>query len=408
MPWAAHKRILLPLSLLLVGAPSAWADEEPSQLDLLLQGGRYDPDLLIRESTGEEGDGPFTSRPGDRSEIRSHDRVAMVIPRKRGGLIGNAARALERGFQHAAEADGGRVELVIYATDGTPESVLSSYDHAVAKGVGLIIGPMLKSNVAALLERSRDIRIPTLVTQPVDVFGFDRSEIYGISIGNEAEAGLVARTVAPEARVAGAVVVQAPGTLGLRVAAGFADEWRRVTGRVPRRVVVATEEDLVDLHLEMRAVAKESVEGGGIRPVVFIAGDREFVLKVRAHIPGLVRLHGLSLINEGLAVTGGEDVSMLGLNNVRIVEMPWIATPQAELPAHYASEAARDLPYLEQRFFALGIDCYRLSLQAVCWRAGCGAEGVSGAWSIPEGSHNFVRTGVVSDFANGVLEIPDS
>ncbi len=393
---------------MLAGAAPARGEEAPSQLDLLLQGGRYDSDRLILESTGEADEGPFTPEAGDDSSVGARGHVALVIPRKRDGLIGNAARALERGFQHAAETDGGHIELVIYATDGTPERVLSSYDHAVARGVELIIGPMLKSNVAALLARSRDIPVTTLVTQPVDVFGFDQSDIFGISIGSEAEARLVARAAAETAETGAAVVIEAPDSFGRRTAAAFAGEWERHAGRVPRRTLVATEDDLVDLHLEMREAARASVEDGVPLPFVFVAGDRGFVLKARAHVPGLVRLHGLSLINEDRTVTGGEDISLLGMNNVHIVEMPWIATPDAELPAHYALDAARSLPHLEQRFFALGVDCYRLSRQAVCWRAGCGADGVSGTWSIPEGTHNFQRTGILSSFVNGVLEIPDS
>ncbi len=384
---------------------------DASELELMLDRQQYNPDKLIQESSGEAGDDTFYSpEPSDDDSFYRQSRIAMIVPSKRKGMIQSAALAFQEGFQHAVETGGELVELFIYSTDGTPEEALLSHDHATEQGFDIIVGPMLKSSVQEVLQKRRDAKATTLVTQPVDVFHFDKASIYGISIGYEEEARMLARSVLTEGSFGGVIVVEENNPFGGRIAANFASEWERLTGHPPQNILVSAPDNLVTLHNRLRDIAKSRAESEipALPPLVFAAGNRDFVLKVRAHTPGLFRLHALSIINEERNISGGTDISVLGMNNVHIIEMPWIVDSEANLVVRYESPGIRRKTLLEQRFFALGIDSYRIISQRFCWKVGCSTEGVSGVWTIPEGQHNFERRGISASFVNGVLERADS
>lgn len=403
-----HRRIIPLLPLALLAAAAAIAQEDESQLQRMLEGQRFDPELLIDEAGGGEAGGRFQQDAPTAQGDYAGSKVALILPTKRAGLAGDAARALLDGFQHAAEVESDFLELAIYSTDGTPEDVLLSYDHAADSGVGLVVGPMLKGSVGELLQARKGATVTTLVTQPVDVFEFDESEIYGISIGYEAEAKMIARTAVDTGLVSGAIVVEEAGTFGRRVTESFAREWERLTNAAPRRILVATQDDYVELHESLKEVARASIESGSSYwPLVFAAGERDFVLKARAHTPGLLALHALSLANE-FDRPVRDDVSVLGMDNVHMVEMPWVVAPDAVLPARYHDASARGRSLIEQRFFALGVDIYRLAAQRICWSVGCSADGVAGTWTISRGEHNFRRAGILASYVEGALTVGGS
>ena len=398
--------LLLPLMFSCVFV--AGAQEEKSELDRMLSGEKYDPNLLIEEADPETSDTFAPDIPAAEGETFSHGRIAMILPSKRPGLAGEASKALLEGFQHAAEIENDLIELAIYATNGSMEDVFLSFDHAVESGVDLVIGPMLKNNVSELLQTRRGVTVTALVTQPVDVFEFDESEFYGISIGYETEAKAIARTVLEAGIVSGAIIVEDASSLGRRVSSSFSREWERLTNTAPRRIPVATQDDLVEMHNVLRAIAKTSVEtDSSYWPLVFAAGDRGFVLKVRAHTPGLLALYALSLVNETGTASAADDVTVLGMDNVHIVEMPWILEPDSTLATRYAQNKIRSRTLLEQRFFALGVDIYRLNALRICWKVGCSADGVAGSWRINKGEHNFQRTGILAGFVEGTLRTGD-
>src|SRR5262245_35547801 len=72
-----------------------------------------------------------------------------------------AAEAVSMGFQAAMAAEGRKLDVVVRRSDASDDGVLAQYEAAVEAGSRLVIGPMTRSGVTALV-RSRKVAVPTL------------------------------------------------------------------------------------------------------------------------------------------------------------------------------------------------------------------------------------------------------
>ena len=330
-----------------------------------------------------------------------------MLPVAEIGLIGGAAQAFRKGFIHAANIEGENFLLQVYPTESNPENVVEIYRQAVADSADMVVGPMLKSNVEKIRAEINRAPVPTLALQPVEVFDFDESPMYGFSLDAGAEAGMVAKQAFADGFVESVLVID-DSPFGNRLADGFSVQWTALSGKSPQRYHVGSDDALLFVHSELRNRLALAEEGEGAaygmpRTMVFVAGDAGFARKVRAHVPTALPMFVPVLANEG-----GGSLEATMLEGVRLYEMPWIADPTGDLVRRYDDLWMREASMIEQRFFAMGVDAFRLVQELECWKSGCAVSGIGGWWQMDAGGHNFRRRGVAVRFTEGSLESIES
>jgi outer membrane PBP1 activator LpoA protein len=92
--------------------------------------------------------------------------------------------------------------------------------------------------------------------------------------------------------------------------------------------------------------------------MVFIAGDADNVKRVRSYTKASLPVFATSQVFHGQLIRG-ERREMRG---VRFVDMPWLLQPDHPAVAVYP-QPKKPLGFDLQRFYALGIDAYRITQQ---------------------------------------------
>ncbi|MCH9692152.1 MAG: penicillin-binding protein activator [Gammaproteobacteria bacterium] len=158
------------------------------------------------------------------------EQLALLLPLS--GPLAGAGQAVRDGFMAAyyAALDAGAPAstISIYDTAGE-QSFTEIYQHAVADGAQMIVGPLDKSNLTSLLEGEK-VSVPTLALNYSD---------NGHSGGNLVQFGLAiedeARQAARQAYRLGhrqAMILAPKSNWGQRGSTAFTQEWTRLGGTV--------------------------------------------------------------------------------------------------------------------------------------------------------------------------------
>lgn len=270
--------------------------------------------------------------------------VALLLPLESANF-GAAAAAFRQGFLTAAEFQPGP-SVETYPTGEATADILKAYRQAAQAGATLIVGPLSRGAVTALLDEP--IATPTLaLNQPErhDAKLPDNLYLFGLNV--EAEARQAAR-LAFARKYRKAVTVTAQNALSKRLQAAFTDEWLKLGGTLLERLSFAPNQTN---HARVRgALAKLEPD------VLFLAADGERARSVRPYLDITIPTYATSLTYSGRS-EGGRNVD---LNQVRFVEMPWFLQPDHPAVAIYPRPAA-PLEVELERFYALGIDAWRVT-----------------------------------------------
>jgi outer membrane PBP1 activator LpoA protein len=167
-----------------------------------------------------------------------------------------AAEAVSMGFLAARAAEGRKLEVVVRRSDASDDSVLAQYQAAVDAGTRLIVGPMTRSGVTALV-RNGKIAVPTLALNQPDGGGRLPASLYIFGLGVDAEARQVARQAwADSMRTAAVVGTAAP--LSQRSREAFTDEWLLLGGKVTDVDRAARRDDPVQIRRSSTAIRRSS------------------------------------------------------------------------------------------------------------------------------------------------------
>ena len=310
------------------------------------------------------------------------ENVALVLPTLADGIAGRAAQSFYRGCLHGARAEA-NAAINLYAFDGAPAEAVRHYAAAVEQGAAVVVGPMLKTNVRALLADYPRTPSPTLLLQPGGGEGY-----FVMTLDAAAEAADLARLL--YARFGGAaLIVEQSGARGERLRAAFERRWTEAGGALPARFGIRDETR--DWKRLFDMLKEETDEAA----VIFAAGDAAFAGKTRGFAPQRNPVFAVSTANAGAHAD-----SALVLENLGFMEMPWFAGLDESL-AGLDSPPARALPFLQQRFFALGADACRAALDSPGWREGWILRGLAGDWLLQNGV--FVRAGRLAAYRAGRL-----
>ncbi len=169
-------------------------------------------------------------QPIDASRIGYPTHIAVLLPLS--GKLQKPASAIRDGVMSAyyRSTQDPKPELRFYDTGDDEKDVQNIYDQAVDDGADFIIGPLNKSSVTQLADKSSLDR-PTLALNYSDSTEKETKNLYQISLLPEDEA----RQMAERARLDGheyALVFYPEGPFGERLYTAFKQRWEEIGGKL--------------------------------------------------------------------------------------------------------------------------------------------------------------------------------
>lgn len=319
--------------------------------------------------------------------------IAVLLPTRSGPFV-RAADAVRRGVWEAQRVqDEPGLPIALYATSDDPQDVTRVYQDAIGKQARFVIGPLTRSAVSALAATGA-LPVPTLalnapetdISLPAGLF------VFGLQVEHEA------RHVAGLARAQGlgrALVVFSQNTLSRRLAQSFAEEWTSHGAEIAREEEISADPSVLG---ELR----EAATAAGA-DVVFLALDAQLGRLARSYLGQSVPIYGTSLLHAGF-----EPLARIDLNGVVFVDMPWLLQPDHPAVLSYAHPDASLMPMEMQRFYAMGIDAYRIALDLIRMEASLTSlDGVTGRITMDRDSR-LLREPVAAQFVQGTTRVFDA
>jgi outer membrane PBP1 activator LpoA protein len=242
---------------------------------------------------------------------------------------------------------------------------------------------MTRSGVSALAA-SRRVSVPTLgLNLPEDRAALP-ARFYTFGLGLEAEAQLVAQAAFAE-NFRSAILVSAKSALAERSRDAFADVWKRLGGSIRAAYEFGPQTDLPALRDTLSTAAVD---------MIFLAADTGQARAVRPFLNNIIEVFATSQVN----AERGHPLENVDLNGIRFVEMPWLVQP--DHPAVMVYPRPEGLGPELERFYALGIDAFRVAAVLIDAPRRLSLDGVTGRLTL-DGSQ-VTREPVQAIFRNGV------
>ena len=325
--------------------------------------------------------------------------IALLLPSQK-TVFAQAAEALRLGFFAASEARGGKgPKIQVLEVDDDVDQLYSALDGAQNRGVNLVVGPLPRASVNAVIDGGR-AALPMVALNYPERDASAPPNLIAIGLSAEAEAQYVVRVALAEFLAA-----------------------RRVAGNGPRFVVLggssALERRVAQAYVQaLRAAGEPPLQAEATEPVnewvrrldpgkveaVFLALDARQAALVRARIPRELLIFGTSLLNIGATGGSPEMISLAhDLDGIRFVDMPWLIRPDARATADPRPATAMSVELA--RLFALGVDAYRIAERWGRGETRFTFDGMSGRLSVDRADGPRVeRTPASAIYRNGAIE----
>lgn len=344
----------------------------------------------------------------------SPTRVALLLPlQTTAGLI---VRDAFLGAYYSLLELGGRLpELRLYDTSSTSD-VMAIYQQAVREGAGMVIGPLLKEQVA-ILHQVPDLPVPTLALNNIEGSSPASPLLYQFALSPEDEARQTARRAWADGHRRVAILYPAGE---LRRSESFAAEWRALGGEIAARAAFRDEyTDTISALLELNLSNARHRELNRLlgRQTLFEPRRRQdidFIYLVASPAPARQIVPSLAYLYAGdIPVYASQEVYSgvarpvddRDLNGVVFGESPWVLRQPAG-----SADRVRELFPLDDgqalRLQAFGLDVFRLypRLALLDSSPGLSLPGASGLLRMDAG-RNIVRELVWATMQDGVVRV---
>ena len=306
--------------------------------------------------------------------------VALVLPLE-SPIYGRAAGAVRAGFTAAAAGAKTRYEVIAHGEGG----VVAAFARAREAGARVVVGPLVRDDLKALVVAGGELPW-TIALNQLDEGGALPAHVYTLALAVDSEGVQLARSAQADG-ARSVVVITGDNPLQKRFAGAFTGEWILLGGAVPVTFRFEHAPDMLALlRHEFAKVAPDAV---------LLALSAQDAALARPYL-GRVTAYTSSQVNERLSRE-----SLRDLNDVRFVELPWLADPAAAafagIPRPDYGNATLD------RLYALGVDAFHVARAFVD-----GApttlqfEGATGRLTL-EPSRQFVREGTLLQFRDGEI-----
>lgn len=314
--------------------------------------------------------------------------IALLLPTE-SSAFGKAADAVRRGVLEAYRVQPSPLPIIVYATGDDPSNVAKRYRSAVDAQARVVIGPLTRSAVTTLVQ-SNAATVPTLALNSADAASASHS-LYFFGMQTENEARQMAELAATQGHKR-ALVVYGKGQLTQRLAQTFMTDWRTAGHEVAREVQFSGDvAELAKLRDQLGTLAADCA---------FVALEAQQAKLARAYIAPTLPIYATSLIN-----TGNDAIARLDLNGIAFADMPWLLSADDPAVLAYTHPEAGQLNFELQRFYALGIDAYRIARELLKPDPNLDAlDGVTGRIALGRGNV-LVRRPRAAQFFEGELRL---
>lgn len=338
--------------------------------------------------------------------------IALLLPLK-SPAFAHVAEMVQQGFLAAAGVQQG-LPVRVYASSDESKDVIAHYRQAIANGALAVAGPLTRNGVTALANYA-GIAVPTLALNAAESSS-DANKLYFFGLSAENEAHQIAQT-ASAAELHNATIITTGTVFSKRLAAAFAEEWKKQGGTVTAEVQFAGDFSvLTNLPVapwpegtEPKPVSDASDTGGPASPsrplppsiapgnMVFLAAEHGKARLIRPYLNPTLPVYATS----SLFVGNTNKLANFDLNEVRFADMPWLLQPDHPAVMIYP-RAATALDPETDRFYALGIDAYRLVYILLTNNANSALplDGVTGKISLNR--QQFLREPIPAFFRQGL------
>ena len=314
--------------------------------------------------------------------------IALLLPLD-SKVFGRHAEAVKSGFLAAAKVQGGGAALPVraYAVGDEPRATVETYIKALATGAKLVVGPLTRGGVTAVVQSAATL-VPTLVLNVPEGRVASPPGIYMLSLQIEAEA----RQVAQRAWQDGyrkAVTINGDTPLLTRIDQAFVEEFTRLGGT--HVIAYAFTSDPEALARIKKTADSASGDMG------FLALDFARARLARPYL-GWLQVYATSQVHPGAA----GPLAGFDLAGVRFLDMPWLLQPDHPAVMVYPRDQRDDVEL--ERFYALGIDAYRVALVLLAGKAEAALDGVTGRLTLGR-DRQFTRDLTTAQFSDGKLTV---
>ena len=323
--------------------------------------------------------------------------IAVILPLQ-SSSFGKHADSVRLGILNAAgNGQPGSLKVRVYATSDDPAQILGAYQRATSLGARAVIGPLTRNGVTSLAQ-SGIVNVPTLalnvpegeILLPRDLY------VYGLQIETEA------RQVAQFALRHGgakAFIVVGDTSLGGRIAQAFSEEWKKLGAEVTGQFTYMT--DSASLARLREQVINSRAD------IVFLSLDAARARFIRSYLGASIPIYATSMV----FTSNANALANFDLDGVRFLDMPWLLQPDHPAVISYTRPDAQRPGLDQERFYALGIDAYRIVQELLRpYETMEPLDGVTGTITL-NNVHQFVRALVPAQFSQGsakALEGPQS
>jgi hypothetical protein len=316
--------------------------------------------------------------------------LALMLPLG-SKAFGTHALAVKDGFLAAARAQGGTTLPVnVYAVGDDPQQIVATYIKALGAGARIVVGPLTRNGVTALAE-SATVMVPTLALNVPEGQIPAVPELYMLSLYAESEARQVAQLAWQDGhRSALTVIGETP--LLRRIHLAFVEEFTRLGGvHVAALPFTADPGGLARIKITVDvAIDTETAD------MVFMALDLARARITRPYLSTLP-IYATSQVHPGVA---GPLVAF-DLAGVRFLDMPWLLQPEHPVVMIYPRPDYDESVELT-RFYALGVDAFRLAMTLLAGKPAAVFDGVTGQLTLGPDAL-FVRALTAAQFNDGRL-----
>ena len=335
--------------------------------------------LSTRQATAQE-----TESPG---ALPTQAHIAVILPLQSASFRKHAD-SVRLGILAGAELmrENGP-GVTVYATTEDADQILTAYQRAVSRGARAVIGPLTRNGVTALA-LSGVVSVPTLALNVPDGDILMPRDLYAFGLQIESEARQVAHFAFSQG-ARRAFVIAGETSLDSRIAQAFLAEWSRLKGEVASKFSYTTEASALAKLREQLSSSKADA--------VFLTMGATRVRFVRSFLGGSLPIYATSLV----FVSNADTLANFDLEGVRFLDMPWLLQPDHPAVMSYLRPEAKNPAIDQERFYAVGIDAYRIVLELLRpFEPMVSLDGVTGTIT-PTDTQQFTRSLVPAHFSQG-------
>jgi len=329
---------------------------------------------------------PETAAPSAKPDETPH--IALLLPLS-SAAFKRHAEAVQSGFLAAAKVAGGTpLPVRTYAVGDDAKRTVETYIKALGAGARVVVGPLTRNGVTAIAESATAL-VPTLALNAPETTNPSMRDIYLLNLQVEAEARQVAQ-LAWQDGYRRAVTINGDSPFLKRIHQAFVEEFTRLGGVHAAEYPYSADQSV--LQRMKQSVAAASAD------MAFLALDVPRARLVRPYL-GALPLYATSQVYPGNA----GPLAGFDLAGVRFLDMPWLLQPDHAAVMAYPRPDYRDAIELE-RFYALGIDAFRVVQAILAGKTSAALDGVTGKLTLSP-DHNFIRGLTAAQFTDGKLVV---